>query len=88
MTRRNRKTVAIRKAFTLELQHKNFEGRDYADVTRTMKKWLGLSNDPKWENYWEKIAKAELRALKLMRKVKVNSKAVARFICYVVCKTI
>ena len=84
----SRKAVAIRNKFTDELQNKNFKGADYAVITQQMKKWLGLTDKTKWLNNWKLIAVAELRSIRAMQKLHLNSRLLAKVICFAACKSI
>ena len=77
--------ISIRKAFTENLQRCNFKGKDYAEITRAMKKWLCLSNDNKWSNDTDLIAKAEWRAVLIMKSIKFNSHWFATMACRLAC---
>jgi hypothetical protein len=83
---KERKAVAIRNKFTDHLKGSNYKGRDYAVMTRKMKKWLALDQDiEKWSNNWRAIAKAELTAILIMEKIKWHNKVTAWVACRVAC---
>ena len=81
-----KQAVAIRNRFTDYLKDSKYQGREYAVMTRKMKKWLKLDQDKeKWTNEWRKIAKAELTAILIMTKFKRHNHLTAWFACRVAC---
>lgn len=79
---------SIRNGFTLSLKGYGFKGRDYANITRDMKKWLALDpNETKWNNAVYLIATAELRAIDIMKKIKLKNRFMAEIACWLACRS-
>lgn len=85
-TTHGRKAVAIRNRFTDHLKDSKYQGREYAVMTKKMKKWLKLDHElEKWSNDWRTIAKAELTAILIMSKFKRHNHLTAWISCRVAC---
>lgn len=85
-TVQGRQAVAIRNRFTDWLKDSKYQGKEYAVITRKMKKWLKLDQDKeKWSNEWREIAKAELIAILIMGKIKWHNHLTAWIACRVAC---